>query len=244
MLISSNMKKLLFTIILLLAVLFPTRIYAANPQFSLRPGSGNVLVGKNFTVDILIDTKGNNVALARAVLKFDPSLVQVIKANRNQSLFCQYPDDQQSIDNDNGLVMVTGFCQSGVGQPYKTSGDADVLARVTFKAVKSGTVNLEWEYSGEDEPLKSVIMKDGSPPTNLLKAKPSNPRFVATRGTTGTPTTPTGPTTPVTGLGISAGLVTGGLILVLLGFGYSRWVDFKTKSKLRTIVDYGNSGKK
>lgn len=234
------MKNMFKCLILILFLLLPNSVYAANPVFTVRPGSGNVILKKNFVVDILIDTKGSNVVLARAVLKFDPSRLQVVKATRNESLFCTYPADEQSIDNENGTLMITGFCQSGVDQPYKTSGSADVLARVTFKAMKSGNAKLEWQYSGEDEPFKSVIMKDGSPPTNLLKSKPANPAFIvgSTSGNSGNNSN--GGNTPNTGFGISAGLVVAGISLVILGFAYTKWSDNRLKSKLKTVVDYGD----
>jgi hypothetical protein len=236
------MKKFLIALILGLTIFTPSLAYAAAPSFSTRPGSGKVIVGKVFIVDILIDSENNSLNYARAVLKYDPTLVSISKAQRNESLFCTYPEDEQSIDNSSGLLMLTGFCQSGVGAPYKTSGEADVFARVTFKALKTGTVKLDWQHTGEDVPFKSVLMKDGSPPQNLLTTKPRQASFTIVKSV-GTTPPPSTPNTPSTGFGLSLGLVGSGIILVLLGFGYVKWVERDRKTKLRTVVVYGDSSK-
>lgn len=234
------MKKFLIALILVITIFTPTFVYAAAPTFSTRPGSGKVIVGKVFVVDILIDSENNSLNYARAVLKYDPTLVSISKAQRNESLFCSYPEDEQSIDNTNGLLMLTGFCQSGVGAPYKTSGEADVFARITFKALKTGTVKLVWQHTGEDVPFKSVLMKDGSPPTNLLTTSPRQASFTIVKSVSTTPV-PSTPNTPSTGIALSFGLVGSGILLLILGFGYVKWVERDRKSKLRTVVVYGNS---
>lgn len=216
--------------------LFPAKLEAATSTFSIRPSSGNVIKGKNFTIDVLINTNGDSSSLARAVLKFDPELVTVTRAERNSSLYCLYPEEEQSIDNQGGLLMITGFCQSGVGFPYKTTGSADVFARVTFKTLKTGTATLSWEYTGEDIPFNSVIVKDGSPPSVLLTSKPKSAVFkiVNTASTQPTPT----PTTPNTGLSISLTFVVLGGLLLISGFVYAKIADSNRKKSLKTIVDY------
>lgn len=235
------MKAILSALTILLIFIVPNFAFAASPSFSIRPGSGKVILNKNFTLDLLIDSEGKNVSLARAVIKYNPTYVTIQKADRNSSLFCTYPEDEQSIDNENGLLMVTGFCQSGVGAPYKTVGDADVFARVTFRAQKVGDTTISWEYTGEDVPFNSVIMKDGSPPSNLLASKPSSALFNVVRGVSSTPTPqPETPNTPNTGITLSIGLVVSGTLLLFMGYAYSKLVDNRQKGKLRTVVKYDN----
>lgn len=238
------MLRVLFTVLhitTLIFFIFPSKSEAATSTFSIRPSSGNVINGKNFTIDILINTNGEPSSLARAVLKFDPELVSVTRAERNSSLYCLYPEEEQSIDNQGGLLMITGFCQSGVGFPYKTTGSPDVFARVTFKTLKTGTATLSWEYTGEDIPFNSIIVKDGSPPSILLTTKPSSAVFKIVNTTSTQPTTtPTqpSPTTPNTGLSISLALVVLGGILLASGFVYVKIADTNRKRSLKTIVDY------
>ena len=74
-------------------------ILAVEPELSLYPASGTVDLGRDFMVDVLVDTKGQEVVLVRAVLKFDPELVQVKTAERNEDIFCDWPEGEQLIDN-------------------------------------------------------------------------------------------------------------------------------------------------
>ncbi|MCK9368502.1 hypothetical protein M0R04_00825 [Candidatus Dojkabacteria bacterium] len=232
------MKILKVLTVIILSFLFPSFAAAATPSFSLTPYTGKVVLDKEFVVDIKIDTKGKEVMLARAVLKYDPNYIEVTSAERNASLFCQYPEDEQTVDNDNGIVMIMGFCQSGVDSMYKTTGSADVFARIHFQTLKKGSAKLSWQFSGEDEPFMSVMMKDGSPTTNILTTKPKSATFnIVTSVTQPANTTPA--TVPDTGVGLSMGFVAGGVLLVLLGFAYSNIVEHKRRSNLKTVVVYG-----
>jgi LPXTG-motif cell wall-anchored protein len=206
---------------------------AAAAELSLRPGSGEIRRGANFTVDILIDTAGEASNLARAVLTFDPGLVQVLKAEKNESLYCDYPEDEQSVDNNNGVLMLTGFCQSGEDVLYVTEDEPDVFARIQFEAVSNGSLVLDWEYSGEDEPFKSVIAADGSPPQSVLEEKPIAGVYSIVSSITTPP--------PSTGYTVSIGMIAAGLGLLSLGIVYVRFKDSLTAPKLkgRTVVVYG-----
>ncbi len=159
-------KLIVFATLLFFLASHPVSVFSADEaEFSLYPGSGNVDYEESFNLDILIDTKGEDVIEARAVLSFDPSVVKVVDAERNEDLFCNWPEDGQEIDNEQGVLMATGFCQS---PPYSTEGEEDVFARLTLEPQSEGPLNILWEYSGRDEPDKSVIMADASPPQNIL----------------------------------------------------------------------------
>jgi hypothetical protein len=231
------MKVVKILTILILSLLLPSFIFAATPSFSLSPSSGKVKLDKEFVVDMLIDTKGKEITLARAVIKYDPNLVEVVTAERNASLFCQYPEDEQTVDNDNGITMITGFCQSGQDTLYKTTGNADVFARIHFQTLKKGSAKISWEFSGEDEPFMSVMMKDGSPTINILTTKPKSATFSIVTSIASS-TDNTQETFPNTGIGLSFGFVGVGILLVALGFAYTNIVEQKRKSQLKTVVVY------
>ncbi len=187
-------KYRFFLIIVCLLAFFGlgnSAVFANVPEFRFYPEGGTIEYGADFTVDVLIDTKGLDVTLARAAVKFDPELVQVKNAQRNDEIFCDWPSNEQVVDNTGGLVVATGFCQSGAGDLYSTTGDAEVFVRLTFTAVKAGPLILEWDYSGRDEPRKTVIMQDGSPPQNILTVEPTirtftiNPQVVTKTPETG-----------------------------------------------------------
>lgn len=175
---------LLFFTLLLIPFALPASAQAAG-RFILNPKSGDLKVGQTFTQDIFIDSGDDNISLARAVITFDPTLIQVTTANRNNSLFQQFPDAEQTIDNDNGVIMMSGFTQSGSGTLYSTTGQPDLFGRFTFRVIKAGPLKFDWEFSGQDQPFKSVMMADGSPPSNVLTSKPDPASYsIPTLGTT------------------------------------------------------------
>ena len=176
-------KKLISISILTILSFFifiPT-VEAASPNFSFYPESGIVKSkDEGFTVDVLIDSGGESLTEARMVFNFDPRLIQVSKASRNNSLFEEWPEDESSLDNENGVVMLTGFTQSGSGDLYKTSGDPDVFARIEFEIITDKTdveIPLEWEFTGSDELFQTVLLVDGSPPQNALDTRPKDAIF-------------------------------------------------------------------
>ena len=67
-----------------------------------------------------------------------------------------------------GYVVITGICNE---TPVKNNTPA-VFATVHFKAKKVGDINVEFRYSGQDQPGYSVVYGTGSPPPNILQEKP------------------------------------------------------------------------
>jgi hypothetical protein len=186
MIILSKMRvKNLVTIFfsLLFLVFTSSAIFAAEPSFSFFPAGGMVVdKSKGFSVDILIDTAGQEAVSAKFVVLFDPTVLRLTKAERNSSLFSQWPKEESSIDNDNGVVMLGGFTQSGTGSPYKTSGKPDVIARLTFEVLREKVTYLDWEYNTNNGVFDTQIMKDGSPPMNILTKQPAAVTFQIGKG--------------------------------------------------------------
>lgn len=174
-------KIFVFFLILCTYIFFVPTVNAASPMFSFYPDSGIIKsIDDGFTVDVLVDSDGLSLTEARMVFNFDPRLVQVSKASRNNSLFEQWPEDESTLDNKNGVVMLTGFTQSGSGDLYKTAGDPDVFARIEFEIVTDEInveIPLEWEYTGSDELFQTVLLAEGSPPQNVLDTRPEDATF-------------------------------------------------------------------
>ncbi len=223
--------KGLFITILTVGLFFANTAFthAATATFSISPSKGTVKTGNSFTMDVLIDTQSQPVLLARSVLTFDPTLLKVTKAQYNASLFCVYDSTKQSIDNTNGVIALEGFCQSGTSQLYKTDGNPDVFARITFQTKKAGTAVIDWQFSGSDQAFKSVIMQDGSPAFNIL-SKPSKVTYTI-GGTNG------GGGVPNTGFFLSWSLITLGIVCILSCVVYVNYMKKnRINSKLRTVV--------
>ncbi len=143
---------------------------AANPSLSLYPATGYALLGKNFTVDIMLDTGGEDTTTARAVFRFDPEKLRVTKAEYAE-LYCQYPEDEYTVDNTLGWVKLTGFCLD----PYYNSGStAGLFGRITFVPLVEDVITLDFVETYKDDEWESMIMDAGSPPQEILGLQVSN----------------------------------------------------------------------
>jgi len=189
---------------------FPIKnIFASEPTFSFYPDGGNVVnKEEGFLVDILIDSGGKELTSARFVVTFDPAHLKLKKAERNNTLFEQWPNDESTIDNKKGVVMLTGFTQSGSGTLYKTDSKPDVMARLAFEIIKPGSTKLDWEFDNGDNLFQSVMLIDGSPPTNILKVKPDSATFTIGEKIY----------TPInTAIHFDKAILVGGVILIIFG---------------------------
>ena len=154
-------------------------VEAKEPTFSFYP-NGGVVVNKDngFIVDILIDSAEEEISSAKFTVLFDPEILQLKKAERNNMLFKQFPEDETTTDNENGVVMLSGFTQSGgVGELYMTGEKPDIFARLTFEVLQEGETVLDWHFEGTEAILGTAMLKDGSPPVNILLEKPKEAVF-------------------------------------------------------------------
>jgi hypothetical protein len=224
-----KLKKIVATISLFtLVLLFPSLSYAATLE--IYPQSGIVKdASKGFTVDILIDSEDEDITQVRVALKFDPDVIQVRSANKNNGLFSQWPDDESSIDNSNGVILLTGFSQSGVNTLYNSEGTKDVLARIDFDIIskEKQDIILEFDYGNTETLFTTVVMKDGSPPTNVLLSKPESGVFSFT-----------GKVVPSTGIEPTHMAIAIGLILVAAGVFVMSTRTNPLRKKRGTVVLY------
>lgn len=206
-------KKLLTTSLffLLLFPFFGSFSYASEPMMSFYPKGGSVLNKDNgFIVDILINTAGQEIALAKFTVLFDPDFLQLRKAERNNTLFNQFPQDEASTDNENGVILLTGFTQSGEGTLYTTGEKSDVFARLTFDVLQEGQTVLDWEYVGTGTTFDTVFLKDGSPPQNILMRRPDSATFTVGDAIID-------PSIPRTFVSVDRYILITGIVLVLFG---------------------------
>ena len=168
-------------IIVFFYLLLAVPVNAASPSLSFYPSSGIIKnLDEGFIVDILIDSGGQKLTKSRITFNFDPRQIQITKASRNNSLFEQWPDDESTLDNENGVIMLTGFTQSGAGDLYQTVGEQDVLARIEFEVVtdeKEAQIPFQWEFTGSDDLFQTVLLAEGSPPQNILETRPTDANF-------------------------------------------------------------------
>lgn len=232
-------KKLLqlFPILIVILLVSNTDTFAATLSFY--PSGGAILdTNEQFTVDVLINSEGAKLTKAKFTVLFDPTYLQLTKAEKNNSLFSQWLEDESSIDNDNGVAMLTGFTQSGSGTLYTTSGEADVLARLTFKIVKEGKTELDWQYETVNGVFETVLLEDKSPSdaANVLTAKPSSILILlgedAIRDYYGT--------VPTTGISTDKYVFFTGIVLVLFGVFMIFTRPNMMRRKRGTVVTLGS----
>jgi len=228
-----KLSKLLLIIPLFLILVKPTITYGAEPSFSLYPKGGTVVNKNNgFVVDVIIDSGGEKLTSAKFTLLFDPEILQLKKAERNNSLFAQFPEDESSLDNENGVVLLTGFTQSGANTLYQTSEKPDVFARLTFNVLKEGEAILDWEYGGTGTTFNTSMFKDGSPPQNVLSTKPESATFTIGEVILD-------PSTVNTAIPIDKYILVTGAVLILFGafMVFTKPSNFRKKSGTVVVYD-------
>lgn len=215
--------------VLILSLSF-IKVHASTPSFSFYPTSGIVKDAKEgFTLDVLIDSGSYELSKARARISFNPKNIQLRRALRNNSLFEQWPEDQSSTDNTNGVVILTGITEEENEEEipfYKTDASPDVFFRLEFDVIttKNEDIILSFEYTGEDKEYMSVLI-DSDTSENVLALKPKSVSFSLNEEDI-----------PKTGISLSAiGSIVG--ILLILAGGYIRTTS-KTffSKKTGTIV--------
>ncbi len=160
-------------VIILFFLISPLQVWASDGVFTIENAKSKVELNEQFSIEVYIDSDGEELILSRAALIFDQEYLQITKIERNEGLFCGWDSDRQTADNDNGVIVIEGYCQSGTSSLYSSSDGGDIFARIHFKAVKPGFARIDWEYNGENVEFKSAMMAEGSPPQNILKQRPS-----------------------------------------------------------------------
>lgn len=220
--------------LILLLFLFPflvTKVQASEPSFSFYP-DGGVIMNKDegFVVDILIDTAGQEILSAKFTVLFDPEVLQITQAERNNTLFAQFPQDESTIDNSEGVVMLSGFSQSGTGGLYVTEDTPDVFARLSFDILDEGETELDWQFGGQDAIFDTAMFRDASPPQNILQTKPSSAIF--TIGDV------IYEETPDTGIALDEYIIVTGVVLLLFGGFMVFTRPGNVRKKTGTVVMY------
>ncbi|MDD3662209.1 MAG: hypothetical protein PHG63_04055 [Candidatus Dojkabacteria bacterium] len=149
-----------FMSVIFLACIAGSDVRAAVPTVKLYPATGYAELGKNFSIDIMLDTGGQDTISTQAVFRFDPSKVRVTKAEYGD-LYCQYPTDEYTVDNTLGWVKLTGFC---LDPAYNSGSSPGLFGRITFIPLVTGTTTFRFEETGSDDEWISKLTNDGSPP--------------------------------------------------------------------------------
>ncbi len=156
-------KVKIFVIASILLALFgigmvPKQVSAAT--LSLRPGSGNFLVGGTFDLSVILDTKGESVNTIETELLFPHDKIQLQNNSIGKSIVQFWPTVPE-FSNEKGRVYFAGAIPS----PGINISDGVVLT-LTFRVVSLGDGEIKF---GDKT---SVLANDGNG-TNILNQKPS-----------------------------------------------------------------------
>lgn len=95
-------KKLFFCLFFLFySIFFACQVYAADPHLELNPSSGTITTA-GVNIDVNIDTGGQAVKSAKAVINFEESLLQVLSVSAGDF----FDDVSYNIYNSSGQVVI------------------------------------------------------------------------------------------------------------------------------------------
>lgn len=128
-----------------------------NATLTLSPDTGTYRVGNTYSVDIFVNTHGQNVVVVAAYLTFSPSLFEIVSIDTSSSVFTT--EAEKVIDNTSGRVRITrGIPTPGVNT---TSGKVATL-NIRGKADTSpSSDNFNFDFTAGSTIESNVILNDG-----------------------------------------------------------------------------------
>jgi len=127
-------RGLFSALLILTGIFWGQNVLAATAYFS--PASGSFAEGKNFTVNIFVNTKDVAINNAEAVISFPSDLLEVVSVSKSGSIFSLWVEEP-TFSNSAGTISFNG----GVPTPGYT-GAAGKLVGVVFRVKKAGMASL------------------------------------------------------------------------------------------------------
>lgn len=149
----SSVRTILITITVLMFGLLGLATTVEAATLSLSPSTGVYTTGSTFTVNVLVNTTGQNVNAADGTLSFNPRELSVVSVTRASSIFNLWTAEP-TFSNSAGTVSFSG------GSPTGYTGSAGRVMSVTFRSLTSGTARVSMTGG-------SVLAADGRG-TNVL----------------------------------------------------------------------------
>lgn len=195
----------------LVSLMKPVKAFAAA-SFSLSPATASKVVGNVFTVDIILNTGGDAVSGATAILTYDTTKLQVTTGSSVTpgTIFTNLLTN--TVDASTGTIRVDS---GSLGTAYTGIG---TMATISFKALAAGSAAVTFTFNPSSTTNTSLVASAASP-TNLLTTVNPGTYTITAAGTTTTTTTP-----PVTGV-VENTLMAfgGGLLFILTSFILSKF---------------------
>ncbi|MFA6096279.1 MAG: cohesin domain-containing protein [Candidatus Paceibacterota bacterium] len=157
-------KLIIFCLITLL--IFPAVPYMSeaslvgntnNATLSLSSNTGTYKVGSTYSVDILVNTHGQNVVAVAAYLNYNPSLFQVVSVDTSGSILTS--EARNVVDNVNGKIeIVRGIPTPGINT---TNGKVATLNMQGLSDSAPSTDNFSFDFTAGSTNESNIILNDG-----------------------------------------------------------------------------------
>lgn len=136
----------------------------AGPSLSLSPGGGSYTVGQTISVDIVLDTIGDPVMGAEAIVLYNPTLLSVSDENIVAgTIFPAYPVKKVLSE---GKLRIVGLITDPNQQQYSGKG---TLGKITFTALSAGTADVTIDFVAGGTTKSNVIkLGDANSGINFL----------------------------------------------------------------------------
>lgn len=168
------MKKIIKLTLSFLLFLGLGLVLAPSAQaatFSLSPSTATKNVGVTFTVNIVLDTKGDAVTGATAILTYDTAKLEVVDNDTTQTgiqikqgtIFNQAPLTN-TVNTSSGQIR---YDSGSLGSTYTGSG---TMATITFKTLAAGTAKVDYTFTSGSTTNTSLVAASSPAGTNLLTA--------------------------------------------------------------------------
>jgi len=171
-------------VLFFLFFVFPGKINAQ--KLYLNPSSGSFEVGQNFSVEVMIDTEGQEVVASDAKVSFNNSQLEVVGVDKGN-----FFDEVVNYVGENS-VLVGGFFND---QLKKKTG-VGKLAIITFKGKTAGTTSLSFVCSAGKFDESNIISVTGQ---DIIKCASLGDASYILQGGNPQPTSPVPTATPTSG---------------------------------------------
>jgi hypothetical protein len=150
-------------IALLMLAAFVHPIWAASATFSLTPATKTAAVGDIFSVTITLDSGGNSVTGARAIILYEPAKVQVVDASGNAAPQITYGSGiftnptvlTNAVDASQGKIELD-LAESTTATPIPFTG-VGTYGSFYLKALATGTTNLAFSFTPGSSTTGSLV---------------------------------------------------------------------------------------
>lgn len=187
----------------------PKAAYAAA-SLSLSPAVATKAIGDTFNVDVVLDTGGDAVSGATAIINYDAAKLQVINNQLLQGTIFNQSPLTNKVDTTLGQIQ---YDSGSLGATYTGHG---TMATIQFKTIAAGTAAVSFVFDANATADTSLVAA-ASGPTNLL-----------TTVSSGTYTVTSGAVVPQQNLPPTGAVentllaIAGGVIFLGVGFALSR----------------------